>query len=148
MIAQIFTAARAKSADATGVAQPGDADALASVQIEDAGADRIDPADDFVTRDDRDLRVWQFAIDDMQVCSADTAGRDPHSDLTRARMTLGEFGHFKRGPQGFQHHCLHSHSTLHTTAPNKTPAPAVMAIARAPQNATRIAPKTSGAPPA
>jgi hypothetical protein len=78
------------------VAKPWDADPLAWLQTFDIGSDRIDPPDDFVTRDDRDLWVRQFAIDDMQIRPANATRRDSHSDLTHPRLTVREIGPFKR----------------------------------------------------
>jgi starvation-inducible DNA-binding protein len=65
MVAQVFPVYAAIWTDTAGVAEPRDADALAHCQPFYAGSDRIDPADDLVTGDDRHLRVWKFAIDDI-----------------------------------------------------------------------------------
>ena len=98
-IAEIFLSAHAIGADAAGVAEPRNADALAHAQPLDAGPDRIDPADDLVARDDRHLRVGQFAIDDMQIRAADAAGGHFHSNLARPGLPIGEIGPFKSSPK-------------------------------------------------
>ncbi len=76
MIAEIFPAFAAVAATAAGPAEPGNADAHAGRKRVNAGADGIDPADDFVARYDGQFRIWQFAIDDVQVGAAYPAGSD------------------------------------------------------------------------
>ena len=85
MVAQVFPVHAAIRTDAAGVAEPRDTDALAHCQPFHAGSDRIDPADDLVTGDDRHVRVWKFAIDDMQIRPADAARGDLDPNLPRAR---------------------------------------------------------------
>ena len=63
------------------MAEPGEADALARMQALDAGTDFVDPADDFVARDDGRQRVRQLAIDDVQIGAANAAGQDTHADF-------------------------------------------------------------------
>jgi hypothetical protein len=66
------------------VTQPGDADALPDAQSGDADADRVDPADDFVSRNDGNTRIGQLTIDDVMVYPADTAGADLNADFVGA----------------------------------------------------------------
>ena len=89
MIAQIFPVHHAIGTDAAGVAEPRNADTLADVQVLDACADGIDPANDLMARDDRNLRVGQFAIDDMQIGAADAAGGDLNPYLARPWLPIG-----------------------------------------------------------
>ena len=98
-IAEILLAAPAIGADAAGVAEPRNADALTQAQPFDASPDHIDPADDLVARNDRHLRVGQFPIDDMQVRAADAARGHLDSNLTRPRLPIGEICPFKRSPK-------------------------------------------------
>ena len=44
---------------------------------------RFDVADDFMARDQRQVRLRQFAVDDVQVGAAHAAGVDPHQHLVR-----------------------------------------------------------------
>ena len=117
------------------MAEPRNADALTHVQPFDASPDRIDPADDFVTRDDRHLRVGQFAIDDMQVRAADAAGGHLHSNLAGPGLPIGEFGPFQSSPKLVQHHRLHSvlrfHVTLALNVTRATTGTPLMASSRA-----------------
>ena len=55
--------------------------------------DRIDPTDDLVARNDGQLRIGQFAVDDMQVRAADAASRYLDPDLARSRMPVGRSVH-------------------------------------------------------
>ena len=107
VIAQIFAVPDAIGADAAGVAEPGNADALAHLQPLDPGADRIDPADDLVARDDRHLRVGQFAIDDMQIGAADAAGGHLHANFARSGLRVGKLRPFERSLEFLQHHRMH-----------------------------------------
>jgi hypothetical protein len=65
-VAQIFPVHHAIGTNAAGVAEPRNADTLEHVQVLNAGTDRIDPANDLVAGNNRDVAVGQFAVDDMQ----------------------------------------------------------------------------------
>ena len=67
VVAEIFLPGCAVTANAAGVAEPRDADALVEVQALDTGADCVDAADDFMARDDRHASVRQIAIQDVTV---------------------------------------------------------------------------------
>jgi hypothetical protein len=69
-----------------GVTEPGNADAFTHPQAFDASTDRIDPTDDLVARDDGQMGIWQFAVDDMQVGAADAASQYLDANLARSRM--------------------------------------------------------------
>ena len=107
-IAKVFLVTPAIGTDATGVAEPRNADALTHVQLVDARPDHIDLADDLVARDDRHLRIGQFAIDNMQVRAADAAGGNLDSNLTGPRLPIGKIGPFQPFAQLVQHHRFHS----------------------------------------
>jgi hypothetical protein len=66
-VAEIFHAVPAEAADAAGITEPGDTHALADPVGGDAGAEHVDPADNFVARDNRIFYAGQFAIEDMKV---------------------------------------------------------------------------------
>ncbi len=70
--------------------------------------DRLDPADDLVTRDDRQLRIGQLAVDDVQVGAADAAGLDAQPDLPGAGIRIGPI--LEREPLAGppQHHRAHA----------------------------------------
>ena len=96
MIAKIFAVLHAIGADAAGVTEPGNADAFTHRQGFDANTDRIDPTDYLVARDDRQMGIWQFAVDDMQVGATNAASQDLDANLARSRMPVGEIGPFQR----------------------------------------------------
>ena len=73
----------------------------------DAGPDRVDPADDFVAGDDRNLRVGQLAVDDMQVGAANAASGHFDPNFVRPRLSVGEICPFERSPELLKHHSLH-----------------------------------------
>ena len=85
IIAEIFVARQAKWAMAAGMAEPRNADALAKVKMCDIGADRIDPSDDLMSRNNRQFRIGQFAIDDMEIGAADAASADTNANFAAAR---------------------------------------------------------------
>jgi hypothetical protein len=66
----------------------GDADPRAGLEA-DPLADRVDAADNLMSRHNRQLGVWQFAIDDVEVGAADTASLDPNANLARSGRWLG-----------------------------------------------------------
>ncbi len=112
MVAQVFAVHAAIRADAAGVAEPWDPDALAQFQPGDSGSDNIDPADDFVTGDDRHKRVRKFAVDDMQIRAADAAGGDLDADLPGSWLPIGQFGPLQRTFESIENHCMHEFESL------------------------------------
>src|SRR5438067_6918691 len=72
--AKILAAGRAVRAHAARVRQPRNADAIADRHMLDAVAELLDGSDDLMSKNDRQVRAAQFAIDDVQVCAADAAG--------------------------------------------------------------------------
>jgi hypothetical protein len=106
-IAEVFHAVAAIAADPAGVAEPGNADALADREPGDAGAERVDTADDLMTRDDRITDVGQFAVDDMKVGAADTAGAHPHPDFIRPGIGRGALDRFEPPARRGQNHGPH-----------------------------------------
>jgi len=73
----------------------------------DAGSQRLDDSHDLVARHDRQADVGKFAVDDVQVGTADAAGLDPHADLTRAGQGLGSAFEVEGPAGGGEDHCLH-----------------------------------------
>ena len=85
-IAQVLGAAAAIGTGPAGRAQPGHADALADGKAAHAlHPMRRHAADDLVARHDRQFRVFQFAVDHMQIGAADPAGRDRDQDFAWRR---------------------------------------------------------------
>ena len=101
MVAQIFPVHHAIGTDAAGVAEPRNADTLPHVQVLNAGTDRIDPANDLMAGNNRNVRVGQFAVDDMQIGAADAACGHLDANLTRPWFAIGEIRPFQRGLELF-----------------------------------------------
>jgi hypothetical protein len=57
VVTKVFAIAQAVATDTTGMAEPGNADALADPKVFHPGTDRIDTSDDLVAGDDRQLRI-------------------------------------------------------------------------------------------
>jgi hypothetical protein len=104
-IAEIFAAGQTIGTMAAGVAEPRDADTHADAQPLDA--DRIDAANDFMARNNWQFRIWQFAVDDVQIGTADAAGGDLYSNLARTGFGVREFLPDERPADLFQDHCIH-----------------------------------------
>jgi hypothetical protein len=85
-IAQIFASCAAVRTNAAGGGEPRQADVRAERKTADAGTDRSHPADNLVARHDRQLRIRQFAVDQVQIGAANAAGRNLNQDLTLARL--------------------------------------------------------------
>ena len=83
-IAEIFPAAAAILALLTGPAQPRNTHASAAPQTFAIGTHGLDSADDFVTRNERQFRCRQLAINDMQIGPAHAASMDAQQNLVGA----------------------------------------------------------------
>ena len=63
-----------------------DPDAVSGGVLLDALADLVHHADDLVPEDERELRVGQLAVDDVEVGAADAARQHPDAQLSRAGL--------------------------------------------------------------
>jgi hypothetical protein len=72
-----------------------------------AGSDTFDPADDLVTRNDRQLGLGELTVDHVQIRPEHPAGGHLHQHLAEARRTFGHLHRAQRQSGPFQHHCLH-----------------------------------------
>jgi hypothetical protein len=91
-VAQILMAAAAVLADATGPAEPWHADPVADREPVGIGSTVHDHADDFVTGHQRQLRVAQFAVEDVQIGPADGTGLDRDQQLPRSGPRFRQLG--------------------------------------------------------
>ncbi len=85
-IAQILSTAAAIRAEPAGGAEPGDADALTDCQSCYSRSHGSNAPDDLMAGYDRKLRIWQFAVDHVQVGSADPAGCDLDQNFAGRRL--------------------------------------------------------------
>jgi hypothetical protein len=79
------------------VAKPWNTDAFGYAHPLNPSPDCVDSADDFVSGDDRHLRLGQLAINHVQVRAANAAGTHLDSNLPWPGLSLGQFGPFQRG---------------------------------------------------
>src|SRR5262249_15058372 len=89
-VAQVLLAGAAVAALAARPAQPRHADAIADAEAGDIGSDRRDGTDDLVAGDERELRIGQLAVEDVQVRAADRAGVHAQEDLSRPGPGLAQ----------------------------------------------------------
>ena len=72
----------------------------------DVPADRLDAADDLMAWHDGDRHIWQFAIDDVEIRSTDSAREDPHEYFRRSRRWLGNLDRvYTPAARARQRHC-------------------------------------------
>src|SRR5438093_5201655 len=83
-VAQVLATAAAVRANLAGPSEPGNADSRADGMRRDTLAERRNAADNLVPRNDRQLRVRQLAVDDMEIGAAYAAGLDLHEHFTGA----------------------------------------------------------------
>src|SRR5262249_29522479 len=90
-----------------GAAEPRHADPLADGEAGDDGSDRRYPADDFMTRNNRQLRLRKLAVDHVQIGPAHSASCDFNEQVAwsrrRSRPPLGQ----QRRAWLFEHHRPH-----------------------------------------
>jgi hypothetical protein len=89
------------------MAKPGNADPFADLQAFHCGAHGVYPADDLMPGNDGQFRIGEFAIDDVEVGAAHTAGEYPYANFVGARLTIGQIGPLERRPQFLKYHRLH-----------------------------------------
>src|SRR5262249_29237836 len=105
---------------AVGVAQPRDADAIADLKLS-ARTDGLDLPDNLVAGHDRNRRIRQVAVDDMEISPADSARAHPYQQLSgpgnrnRTRLAL-EFGGGRTGQHHRAHHAPRRRRRLSTGA--------------------------------
>jgi hypothetical protein len=90
--AEVFVAGAAVPALSAGMAEPGDAGAVAGGESDGAGALRVDLADDLVSGDNMGALRWEFSLEDVEVGTADTARLDAERDLARTGDGGGDIG--------------------------------------------------------
>ena len=93
IVAEIFHTILAEAANAAGVSEPRDSDAIADAVGGDVWAHQIDPADDFVPGDYRIPNVGQLAVDDMKVGSANATGIHADANFSVTWKRIVAFAH-------------------------------------------------------
>ena len=105
--AEILAPAAAVIAVPAGVREPGDTDARAECRGLDLRAARDHRSHDLVAGYDRNLRVGQVTVDEMEVRAADPAGMNPDQHLGRARLGTRQRAQDQRTAGTLAHHRLH-----------------------------------------
>jgi hypothetical protein len=106
-VTKIFFSPAAVRTLAAGRTKPRNADPVAGLKISNLRAFLDNPANDFVTRDEREFWVWQFAINDVQIRAAHSAGIDSDQDLVRCRYGNRQFPEDESLSWLFQNHGSH-----------------------------------------
>jgi hypothetical protein len=73
-----------------------------------AGTDRRHPADDLVSGHQRQARVGELAVDDVQVGPTHPAGGDRDRDLEGSRARARQLPLDQRLPDALEHHGAHA----------------------------------------
>ena len=110
MVAEVLPAAAAIFAHPAGPAEPRHADPVADLETIDIGARLDDGADDLVAGDQRQFRLGQLAVDDMQIGAADPAGMNLDQQLPRTRPRRRHIGGgelVSHGGQQLRAHRIH-----------------------------------------
>ena len=112
VVAEVLAPRPAVAARAAGPAQPRHADPLARREARRRPGRRRDRADDLVAQHQRQLRLGQLAVDDVQVGAADAAGAHLERDLPGPGLRLGELGFLQRQADAGEEHGAHLRRTL------------------------------------
>src|SRR5262249_31064228 len=90
---------------AAGFAQPRHADALTDLNRLYVIADFINSSDDFVARHQREFRVRQFTVNDVEIGAANATRRNPNAYFAVARSRVGALDISQRLGAFFKAHC-------------------------------------------
>src|SRR4029453_18240726 len=104
VLAEVLPPGAAVTAGAGGAAQPRHADPLPLRETVRPCAPSDHPADDLVAEDQRELRLAELAIEDVQVRPADGAGRHVEEELALGRLGVREFTPTQRRAGPVAHH--------------------------------------------
>src|SRR5215212_2533952 len=107
IVAEVLVTRGAVGALPAGVAEPGNADALARREPLRPSPERIDDAHDLVAGDQRQFRMLEVALHDVEVRAAHRAGLDPHADFAGPGFRRRNLLQAERLADPSQHHGLH-----------------------------------------
>lgn len=94
VVAEVFSSRAAIPALATRPSKPGSANSLTDTETVGARPDAIDEADNFVSRDHAGFWIRQFAVNHMQIGSANTTGMHADEELIRSWLRDRNVGRF------------------------------------------------------
>ena len=107
MVAEVLAAAAAVAALAVGPAEPGDPDPVARHETLGLLPRRAHGADDLVPHHQRQLRLGEVAVEDVEVGAADAAGMNRDLDLAGTGSGLGQLSQPERLPLPLEDHRSH-----------------------------------------
>jgi len=110
-VAQVLPVREAVGAVAAGLPEPGNPDPLTDAPAVHAGPGAQHSADNLVPGNDRQPRLRQFAVDDVQVGATHGASLHVHQELARGGLRVGALLHTKGFAGDVQHHCAHDHQS-------------------------------------
>ena len=76
-------------------------------KLRDTFADRFDATDNFVSENQRQFWLRQFAINDVQIRPANRAGGDADENLIRRRLRCSDLSRYERLADFFEQHRAH-----------------------------------------
>jgi hypothetical protein len=108
VVAQILAVAETEQAMLARRTKPRDSDPIADRKSVDAGSERRDVADNFVSGNDWEMGLIKFAIHKMQVRAAHATSGHLHQDLPRSRHRDGPFEKTERVSRTVEDHDFHA----------------------------------------
>jgi hypothetical protein len=107
LLTEIFPIRSAILALTTGPSQPRNSDAVTVLESLHGLAKLLNPADDFVARNQGKFRIRQLAIDHVQIGSAYGTRSDAHDHFFRTGISDRHRASDKRSTRGLEDHCVH-----------------------------------------
>ena len=120
MVTEVFPICLGNTGTMTaGPTEPGNPDARPHSEMLNLGAAFHNFSDNFMPRNERKFWVRQFAVHDMEVGPANSAGQYPHEHLPCARRRSDHLAFAKGSPRFFKNH--RAHNTTISTSGNGDP---------------------------
>ena len=107
LVAEVLVPRGAVPAAATGRAEPRNSDAVPRAEPQGFRTARLHDADDLVPEDERELRLRELAVENVEVGPADRAGRDAEEHLAGTRDRVGNVRGPERTARNVEKHRLH-----------------------------------------
>jgi DNA-binding MarR family transcriptional regulator len=117
-LAEVLAPGVAVPALPAGPTEPGHPHPLARSKALSPGPETLDDSHDLVTGDQRELRIRQLAVDDVEVGAAHAAGTHPQEHLAGAGIGEREVALGERTPGLLEHHRAHGASLATATIVN------------------------------
>jgi hypothetical protein len=107
VFAEVLAIAPAEAAFPVRPAKPRHTDHVALGKGVDSRSKSVDGADDLMSEDERELRLRELAVDDVQIGAADGARLHANPKLAGCRFGARKLGRHKRRSGPCKHHRLH-----------------------------------------